>query len=131
MHAQAVFSRAIDVVPDWRRALDELIDIKVDRVLTSGQMPSAPLGLDVIAEMVEYVQGRIEILPGAGINARNIRSVIKSTGCNQAHMSAKGRAVDSSCSGNTSIHFGGALYPPEDIYDTVDGAAVAAIKERI
>ena len=94
-------------------------------------MPSAPLGLDVIAEMVEYAHGRIEILPGAGINARNIRSVIKSTGCTQAHMSAKGRAADTSCAGNASIHFGGALYPPEDVYDTVDGAAVAAIKERI
>ena len=93
MHAQAVFSRAIDVVPDWRRALDELIDIRLDRVLTSGQMPSAPLGLDVIAEMVEYAHDRIEILPGAGINARNIRSVIKSTGCARAHMSAKGRAA--------------------------------------
>ena len=67
MGAQAVFHRAIDVVPDWRAALDALIQLGVDRVLTSGQMPSAPLGLDVIADMVEYAAGRIEILPGAGI----------------------------------------------------------------
>lgn len=131
MNAQAVFSRAIDVTPDWRRALDALIGMGVDRVLTSGQMPSAPLGLDVIAEMVEYARGRIEILPGAGINARNIRSVIKATGCTQAHMSAKGRAHDMSCDGNAAIHFGGALYPPEDVYDMVDSVAVATIRERI
>jgi copper homeostasis protein len=131
MGKQAVFHRAIDVVPNWRAALDALIAMGADRVLTSGQMPSAPLGLDVIAEMVEYAAGRIEILPGAGINLNNIRSVIKSTGCNQAHMSAKARHTDSSCNGNTAIHFGGALYPPEDAFDIVDSARVSALKERI
>lgn len=131
MGAQAVFHRAIDVVPDWRAALDALIQLGVDRVLTSGQMPSAPLGLDVIADMVEYTAGRIEILPGAGINARNIRSVLRATGCTQAHMSAKSAQRDASCTGNAAIHFGGALYPPEYSFDMVDSARVGAIREMI
>lgn len=131
MGKQAVFHRAIDVVPDWRRALDALIDMGIDRVLTSGQAPTAPQGLDVIADMMEYARGRIEILPGAGINASNIRSVLRATGCNQAHMSAKSRRHDASCAGNSSIHFGGALYPPEDSFDIVDCARVGELRERI
>ncbi len=129
--AQAVFHRAIDVTPDWRAALDALIELGVDRVLTSGQMPSAPLGLDVIADMVEYAAGRIEILPGAGINARNIRAVLRATGCTQAHMSAKSARRDESCAGNPAIHFGGALYPSEDSYDLVDCERVRAIRELL
>ena len=131
MGRQAVFHRAIDVVPDWRAALDTLVDAGFDRVLTSGQMPSAPLGLDVIAEMVDYARGRIEILPGAGINQRNIRSVLSATGCTQAHMYAKASRPDCSCAGNAAIHFGGALYPPEDSFDMVDCARVSDIRSRI
>lgn len=126
--AEAVFHRAIDVVPDWQAALDALIALRIDRVLTSGQMPSAALGLDVIADMVKYAAGRIEILPASGINSKNIRAVIGATGCTQAHMSAKAPQRDPSCAGNGSIHFGGALYPPEDSFDMVDYKLVAALR---
>ena len=56
----AVFHRAIDVVPDWRRALEVLIRCGVTRVLTSGQAKSAILGAQTIAQMVRFspVAGR-------------------------------------------------------------------------
>ena len=66
---ESVFHRAIDVTPDWRAALDVLMELGVARVLTSGQQASVPLGADTIRQMGEYAAGRIEILPGGGVNA--------------------------------------------------------------
>ena len=68
----AVFHRAIDVTPDWRRALEALIRCGVTRVLTSGQAKSAMLGAQIIAQMVRFAQGAIEILPGAGVTLDNV-----------------------------------------------------------
>ena len=62
----AVFHRAIDVVPDWREALDLLAELGVTRVLTSGQEPDVSQGTATVREMIRYAAGRIQILPGAG-----------------------------------------------------------------
>ena len=62
-----VFHRAFDLVPDWRKGLETLIDLGVTRVLTSGQAPSAAHGIPVLREMIRFAQGAIEILPAAGI----------------------------------------------------------------
>ena len=78
---ETVFHRAIDVMPDWRGALDALIGLGITRVLTSGQEPDVSLGTATVREMILYAAGRIEILPGAGITARNMDRVIAETGC--------------------------------------------------
>ena len=121
---ETVFHRAIDVVPDWKRALDQLIDLGVTRVLTSGQQPSAYYGAGTIAEMVAHAAGRIEILPGAGITADNAGQVLEKTGCDQVHLSMHKVCRDESAGGNPQIHFGGALYPPEDRFKMVDRGGV-------
>ena len=53
---EAVFHRAIDVVPDWKEALDVLIDLHITRVLTSGQEPDVFYGTDTVREMIEYMR---------------------------------------------------------------------------
>ena len=67
-----VFHRAFDVTPDWKKALETLIHLGVKRVLTSGQAPSAFYAMDTLAEMIRFAGDAIEILPGGGINRRNI-----------------------------------------------------------
>ena len=69
---ESVFHRAIDVVPDWRKTLDQLISLGITRVLTSGQEADVSLGTGTVREMISYGAGRIQILPGAGITARNM-----------------------------------------------------------
>lgn len=120
-----VFHRAIDVVPDWRAALAGLIDLGITRVLTSGRNPSAYFGADLIAEMVRFAAGRIEILPGAGIKTSNAGEILQKTGCDQVHMSMHKVCYDHSTQANPDIHFGGALYPPEDRYKIVDRDALS------
>lgn len=128
---ETVFHRAIDVVPDWREALDILIGLGITRVLTSGQEPNVLMGMETIREMIEYAAGRIQILPGAGINLRNMDRIITATGCDQIHLSGHKTQVDASVCNNRAIHYGGALYPPEDIYKIVDGDYVGSIVERL
>ena len=81
-----VFHRAIDVTPDWKRALDSLIRLGVTRVLTSGQESDVFFALDTIAEMIQFAGDAIEILPGAGITLRNVERVVAATGCKQVHL---------------------------------------------
>jgi len=124
---ETVFHRAIDVVPDWRAALDCLIDLGFTRVLTSGQAPSALFGAQTIREMIARADGRIQILPGGGVRPANIAQVVETLGCSQVHASAGSRHTDTSCLGNPEIHFGGALYPPEDQYSVTDPAKVRGL----
>ena len=128
---ESVFHRAIDVVPCWREALDALMELGVTRVLTSGQQASVPLGADAIREMVQYAAGRIEILPGGGVNGRNLDWVIQHTGCGQVHLSGHRDASDPSAANGRGIHFGGGLYPPEDRFRVVDSDYISGLTARL
>lgn len=131
---ETVFHRAMDVTPDWRAALDTLAALGITRVLTSGQEASVLLGTQTIREMAEYAAGRIEILPGGGIHARNIDRILAETGCRQLHLSAHKPQYDRSAGNNRAIHYGGCLYPPEDSYNLIDsdylGALIGRLPER-
>ena len=126
-----VFHRAIDVVEDWKGTLSRLIDIGIDRVLTSGQAPDVYYGAGVIREMIEFAQGAIQILPGAGVSLRNVERLVAETGCDQVHVAKFRSYTDPSTAGNPDIFYGGALYPPEDRYDVIDGDYIAAVRAKL
>lgn len=127
----SVFHRAIDVVPDWKRTLSDLIDLGVTRVLTSGQAPNVLYGAPVIKDMIEFAGGAIEILPGGGVDAYTIRRIVRETGATQLHFATPGGRRDSSVSRNPAITFGGALHPAEDSYGVVDSNFIGMMRERI
>lgn len=126
-----VFHRAIDVAEDWRRMLGQLIEIGVDRVLTSGLAPDVYYGVDVIREMMDFSQGAIQILPGAGVNLKNVDAIIQRTGCDQIHVAKFRQYADPSTGNNRDIFYGGALYPPEDRYDVIDGDYISEIRKHL
>ena len=126
-----VFHRAIDVCSDWKALLGQLIEIGIDRVLTSGLAPDVYYGIDVIREMMDFAQGAIQIMPGAGVNLKNVEKIVQATGCDQIHVARFRQRPDASTAGNPDIFFGGALYPPEDRYDVIDGDYIAAIREHL
>lgn len=123
----AVFHRAIDVVPDWRAAIDALCELGVHRILTSGQNPNVYFGKDTVKAMREYAGDRIQILPGAGLTLENSKEVLEYTGCEQMHIAMTKSCVDGSTSNNTQIFFGGALYPPEDRFSMTDADKVSQL----
>ena len=128
---ECVFHRAIDVAPDWRAALDALISLGITRVLTSGQEPDVSLGTATVREMIAHAAGRIEILPGAGITARNMDRVIAETGCTQIHLAAHRDVSDPSVANNRAIYYGGCLYPPEDRFRVTDGDYIGGMVARL
>ncbi|HEY8749454.1 MAG TPA: copper homeostasis protein CutC [Tepidisphaeraceae bacterium] len=99
---QIVFHRAFDYTPDPLVALDQLIELRIDRVLTSGQQATALEGAALIGDMVQRSAGRIEILPAAGINADNVCALIARTRCTQIHASMRKQVSDLSLAARTA-----------------------------
>jgi copper homeostasis protein len=126
-----VFHRAIDVCADWKRLLGQLIDIGIDRVLTSGLAPDVFYGIDTICEIMDFAQGAIQIMPGAGVSLKNVDRIVEATGCDQIHVARFRNVMDTSTAGNRDIFFGGALYPPEDRYSVIDGDYIASMRARL
>ncbi|HNW75571.1 MAG TPA: copper homeostasis protein CutC [Bacteroidales bacterium] len=78
--------RAFDMTSDPIEALDTLIRLGVDRVLTSGQTDSALTGAPLIRELIRHASGRILIMPGHGIKEHNLEQVIRATGASEFHL---------------------------------------------
>jgi copper homeostasis protein len=81
--------RAFDVCNDPFKALEELIQLGCDRILTSGQKPNAVEGIPMIRELVKRAKGRIIIMPGCGVRPNNIAMIEKETGAKEFHSSAR------------------------------------------
>jgi copper homeostasis protein len=128
---EAVFHRAFDVTPDPFRAVDELVDLGITRILTSGQCDTVWEGLPLIARLVEYAGDRVQIMPGGGIKPHHVDDVIAKTGCRHIHVAVWKSQRDESTRLRPEVFFGGALYPPEDRYDVTDRAIVADMARRV
>lgn len=83
------FHRAFDMCRDPKRALEELIAIGCDRVLTSGQAATAEAGLPLLKELVQQAAGRISIMPGCGVNSGNAARILQATAAVEIHASAR------------------------------------------
>jgi copper homeostasis protein len=128
---QSVFHRAFDVTPDPFRTLEQLIDIGITRVLTSGQKNAAPSGASLIRRLIEHANGRTEVLPGAGITLDNVREFVAQTNATQIHMTAFASRTDTSTLANPDIQFGAPNGPPESAYELTDRDLVRRVKEEL
>ena len=81
------FHRAIDACVKPFEAMEQLIDLGFDKVLTSGGKPTAEEGIPMIAEMQLRYGDRIHIMPGGGINLGNVMDIVNQTGVTHCHAS--------------------------------------------
>jgi len=86
------FHRAFDRCKDPFEALEQLVQIGCERILTSGQKPTAPEGIELIAELNKVADHRIIIMPGSGVRKENIKMLAEKTGCSEFHSSLRGKA---------------------------------------
>jgi len=105
--------RAFDMVADPRTALEELIVLGVDRVLTSGLEPTATDGIALITTLVKQAAGRIIVMPGSGINEHNIAQIAHQTGATELHMSGRSLQESQMRYRNNRISLGGGAQSPE------------------
>jgi copper homeostasis protein len=88
------FHRAFDMASDPAQALEAVIGLGCERVLSSGGQASAVEGAAQLRALVGQAAGRVVVMPGAGIDARNITTLAQATGAREFHASAK-RALPS------------------------------------
>ena len=81
--------RAFDVCREPFVALEQLIELGCDRILTSGQQPDAVTGISLIKELVQRAGDRIIIMPGCGVCEDNIARIESETGAKEFHTSAR------------------------------------------
>jgi copper homeostasis protein len=123
--------RAFDVTRDPRRTLEELIDLGIQRVLTSGQRSSALLGEALIAQLVEQAAGRITILAGGGLRAQNITAFLARTGVCEVHLSASGFRPSSMQFRNPEVPMGCSLPADEYTLRCTDVAEVRSVVDAL
>jgi copper homeostasis protein len=85
------FHRAFDRCQNPFEALEQLIELGCERILTSGQKPAAPDGVDLIADLNRVANDHIIIMPGSGVRKDNIKMLAEKTGCMEFHSSLRGK----------------------------------------
>ena len=119
-NGEAVFHRAFDCTKDAYKSIELLIELGVDRVLTSGQKDKAMDGKDLIKELQSRYGDQIEILAGSGINKSNTLEMMDYTGISQVHSSCKDWKEDVTTTGESVSY----RYTDYDQYDVVSEALV-------
>ncbi|HUR29502.1 MAG TPA: copper homeostasis protein CutC [Planctomycetota bacterium] len=79
------FHRAFDRVVDPRSALEDLIELGIERVLTSAGAPTAVDGMAALRELVQQARGRIVVMPGGGVREQNAAEIVARTGACELH----------------------------------------------
>ncbi|TJZ77388.1 copper homeostasis protein CutC [Chitiniphilus eburneus] len=114
---QVTFHRAFDVAREPLKALEDVIGAGCNRLLTSGQAPSALEGALLLAELNRIAAGRLAVMPGAGVRANNIGELVKVTGCREFHTSARAPRVSGMRWRNPTVKMGA---PGQDEYEILD-----------
>ncbi len=107
------FHRAFDMTRDPWEALNTLLDLGVERLLTSGQEVTPVEGMDLIAELVARVGDRMIVMPGGGVTERNLPKILARTKAREIHSSAGGLRESRMNFRNPRVFMGGQLGPPE------------------
>jgi copper homeostasis protein len=84
------FHRAFDMCNDMDKALEEIIAMGCERILTSGGKSTAIEGANVIAHLIQKAAGRIIIMPGSGVSESTVADLIHYTKAKEIHSSARG-----------------------------------------
>jgi copper homeostasis protein len=107
-------NRAFDATPDPFKALEDIINAGCERVLTSGQKSAAPDATELLSQLVRQAGKRISIMPGAGVTAANIRTLMQETGANEFHGSLRRPTINPMSFSNPAVLDFGNVYLPDE-----------------
>lgn len=122
---EAVFHRAFDCVTQQEHAVETLISLGADRILTSGGAPDAWTGRQQLQWLQSQYGKEITFLAGSGVNAENVKDLMEYTNVEQVHTSCRKWNVDATTS-HQNVDFS---YDAEkkDAYEMVDPQKVEKI----
>lgn len=125
---QAVFHRAFDCVKDSMQAMETLIELGFDRVLTSGTKTNAMAGKEMLKTLQTTYGKQIEILAGCGVHAQNAIELMEYTGITQIHSSCKAWKCDpTTIAQNVNFSYQDDEHASD--YEVVDAMLVKALME--
>lgn len=104
------FHRAFDVCCNPKEALEQIIELGCNRILTSGQQATAEQGIPLLKELQEQAAGRIILLAGCGVNENNIARIAQETGIQEFHFSARESIISEMEYKNESVSMGGTVH---------------------
>lgn len=107
------FHRAFDVCRDPQKALEQIIELGCNRILTSGQQATAEQGISLLKELQVQASGRIILLAGCGVNENNIARIAQETGIREFHFSARESIKSKMIYKNESVSMGGTVHIDE------------------
>ncbi|MHA1547787.1 MAG: copper homeostasis protein CutC [Alphaproteobacteria bacterium] len=123
------FHRAFDMTPDPFQALETLIGLGVDRVLTSGQEAAVLEGLPLIVELIQRAAGRIIVMPGGDITSRNVERIVTAVQPREVHFAALAVEPSGMSYRRQYVYMGGTLRPPEYDRLVTSTASIRSVME--
>jgi len=127
--ADLVFHRAFDLVPDPFEALEQLIELGVDRILTSGRKPRAIAGAALLDQLRRQAAGRIGLVAGGGVAVGGLEELVAESGCREYHGSFRGTMDDPTMQAGSAREFRSAFGSPAGLLSGTDAAAVRAVRD--
>ncbi|MFO1094449.1 MAG: copper homeostasis protein CutC [Planctomycetaceae bacterium] len=124
------FHRAFDVARNPFEALESLIGLGVNRVLTSGQEESVAVGAEMIAELIQRAGDRLIVMPGAGFNERNVGRIVARTGAREIHVTGFADVDSGMRFRNERVFMGGTLRPPEYSREVTNADIIQRLRQN-
>lgn len=103
------FHRAFDVCRNPQEALEQIIELGCERILTSGAQATAEEGIPLLKQLQRQADGRIKLLAGCGVNENNIARIAMETGISEFHFSARENVESNMLYRNNSVYMGGTV----------------------
>jgi len=125
------FHRAFDVTADPFKALEEIIELGINRILTAGQKNTVPEGIDLIKQLVDVADDRIIIMPGSGISESNIQEIRDITGAKEFHLTGRKSYPSKMQYRPEGIYFGGLSQIPEYEIKFTNAAIIRKVVSKV
>ncbi len=125
------FHRAFDMTSCPLKALDDLLSLGIDRILTSGQSASAIKGSKLIKKLNVIAKEKIIIMPGGGINESNVQELIRKTGVKEIHASARSKVKSKMKYKNLNCSMGKKSFDSEYTLTITDKTKLKNIVQKI
>lgn len=103
------FHRAFDVCRNPQEALEQIIELGCNRILTSGAQATAEQGIPLLKKLQQQADGRIILLAGCGVNENNIAHIATETGIREFHFSARETIESKMLHRNGTVSMGGTV----------------------
>ncbi|MEJ5961991.1 copper homeostasis protein CutC [Pedobacter immunditicola] len=125
---KVTFHRAFDSCIDMEKALEDIIEIGCERILSSGGKVTALEGAGRLKALIKLAAGRISIMPGAGVRENNVADIISITGATEFHATAKNFVNSEMRFKNTEVNMGSAA--DEYSFELTDANMVKSLIDK-